>query len=349
MNPADRSDAPGAAGAGSFARRKLMGILSGGWLAQACYAIVRLGVPDLLADGPRGAAELATATGADARVLHRLLRALAAAGVVRQVPPRMFALSPVGELLRTDAPGSAHLVALMHGDEVFRSFAEIMHTVRTGAPAFEHVYGKPFYAYLDEDPDAARTFNESMGDQPVPASLATVDFSATGVLVDVGGGNGALLAEVLGAHPTVRGVLLERPDAVGAARTRLAGAGLADRVSLVAGDFFAHVPPGGDAYVLARVLHNWNDEHATQLLRRVHGAMHGHGRLVVLEELLPDEGEIRPAGAAIVDLLMLVTLEGFDRTEAEYRDLLGKAGFDIVTVRRAAGQPGSGAIEATPR
>lgn len=333
-------------GASSLARRKLLGILSGGWLAQACYAVVKLGVPDLLAAGPRTADDLAAATGADTRALYRLLRALAGAGVLRQTGPRAFALSATGELLRSDAPGSTHLVALMHGEEVFRSFAEIMHTVRSGAPAFEKVYGRPFYDYLDDNPVVARTFNESMGGQPVPAGLSTCDLSGVGTLVDVGGGNGTLLTEALTAHPGLRGVLLERPDAVRAARARLAEAGLGDRVRLVEGSFFDAVPPGGDAYVLARVLHNWNDEHALEILRRVHAAMPPHARLVVLEELLPDAGST--GGGGLVDLLMLVTLEGFDRTEAEYRELLVKAGFDILTVRHDTGQHASGVIEAMP-
>ena len=334
----------------SFARRKLLGILSGSWLAQACYAIVRLGVPDLLADGPRGSDDLAAAVGADRRALHRVLRALAAAGVLRQTGAREFALGAVGDLLRTDAPGSAHLVALMQGEEVFRAFGEIVHTVRTGAPAFEKVYGRPFYAYLDDNPEAARTFNESMGGQGVPAALGAVDLAHVGTLVDVGGGTGALLAEVLRAHPQCGGVLLERPDAIARARAALATDGLADRVRFVEGDFFTEVPAGGDAYVLARILHNWADERALAILRRVHAAMPPHARLVVLEELLPD-GEAAtgtPAAAVMVDLLMLVTLEGYDRTEAEYRELLAEAGFDVLTVHRVHGA-GSGAIEAVRR
>ncbi|HET8658491.1 MAG TPA: methyltransferase [Micromonosporaceae bacterium] len=331
-------------GAGSLARRRLLGILSGAWLGQACYAVVKLGVPDLLAQGPRTVDDLAAATGAHPRVLHRLLRALAGAGVLRQADPGTFALSSTGELLRSDAPGSTHLVALMHGEEVFRSFAEIMHTVRTGTPAFEKVYGRSFYAYLDENPDAASTFVESMGDQPVPAGLSTCDLSGVGTLVDVGGGNGTLLAEALTAHPRMRGVLLERPDAVAAARARLGEAGLADRVRFVAGSFFDTVPAGGDAYVLARVLHNWNDEHALEILRRVHAAAPPGARLLVLEELLPDAD---PPPAGLGDLLMLVTLEGFDRTGAEYRELLVKAGFDVLAVRHVTGRQTGGVVEAT--
>jgi hypothetical protein len=349
MTTNEHAGAPraGSADRSGFAHRKLLGVLSGSWLAQACYAVVKVGVPDLLAEGPRTVDDLAAASGADAGVLYRLLRALAASGVFRQPAAQTFAHNQVSELLRTDAPGSAHLIALMHGEEVFRSFAEIMHTVHTGEPAFEHVYGMTFYRYLDANPEAARTFNEAMGDQGALPSLSTCDFTGVGTLVDVGGGNGALLAEVLAAHPSMRGVLIERPDALRRAHDRLTDAGLSDRVEFVEGDFFDSVPTGGDVYVLARVLHNWTDEHAVELLRRVHTAMRPAARLLVMENLLPDDDDAVTT-AALGDLLMLVTLEGRDRTDAEYRDLLVKAGFSVLDTRRAAGQPRSAVIEAVP-
>jgi hypothetical protein len=347
----------GRAGAGpgreGLARRRLQGLLSGTWLAQACYAVTKLGVPDLLAGGPRTAADLARSTGADPGTLYRLLRALASAGVFRPAAPGAFALNPVSELLRSDAPGSARELVLLQGEEVFRSFAEIMYTVRSGAPAFENVHGQPFYSYLDGHPAAARVFTESMGGQQVPAALSTCDFSGVRRVVDVGGGNAALLIEVLSARPGLRAILLERPEAVSRARARLAAAGLAGRADVVEGSFFEQVPAGGDAYVLCRVLHNWTDEHAAQILHRVHDAMCPGGRLFVLEEFLPDpadpgsgQGPV-PAAAGLVDLLMLVTLEGRDRTAAEYTDLVAMAGFHQIAVRRAAAAHSSGVLEAT--
>jgi hypothetical protein len=307
------------------ARRKLLGVLSGSWLAQACYAMVKLDVPDLLAAGPRTADDLAAASGADARVLHRLLRALATAGMLRQPSPGEFALNSVSELLRSDVPGSARGAALTQGEEVFRSFAEIMHTVRTGAPAFDKVYGQPFYAYLDANPETARLFGEGMGGHPVPPALSTCDFTGVGTLVDVGGGNGALLADALARYPAMRGVLLERPEALRQARSRLSE--VDGRVEFVEGSFFAAVPAGGDAYVLARVLHNWNDERALEILRRVRVAMTPTARLLVLEEF------VDASGPGLVDLLMLVTMEGYERTAAEYRELLTAGGFDVTDTR----------------
>lgn len=330
-----------------FARRKLLGILSGSLPAQGCYALAKLGVADLLADGPRPVRELAAACGADPQALGRLLRALASMGLFRQTAPDTYALTSVTELLRSEVPGSLRHTAVMHGEEVFRSFAEIMHTVHTGQPAFDKVHGRTFYDHLAEYPDTAATFAAAMGSERVPAVLAECDLSGVGTVVDVGGGDGGLLAELLAAHPDLHGVLLELPDAVRAARKRLADAGVADRVDLVEGDFFDRVPTGGDAYVLARVLHNWTDEHAEVVLRRVAAAMGGSGRLLVIEKLLPDE----PGSAAtgLVDLLMLGMLEGRDRTEAEYTALLDGAGLEVVAVRPAPDSVGESVLEAAPR
>jgi hypothetical protein len=315
-----------------FARRKLLGMLSGSWLAQACYAVVALGVPDLLAAGPRTADDLAAATGAQPRVLARLMRALAAAGVFKQTPTMEYELTSVGTLLRSDVDASVAPVALMHGDQVFRAFADIMHTVRTGEPAFAHVYGLPFYDYLDAHPDAAAIFNASMGDQPTPTGFTDVDLTSVRHLVDIGGGNGALLDDVLARYPQMNGTLVERADAIAAAADRFDASGATERVTLVEGDFFAGVPAGADAYVLSRVLHNWNDEHVLDILAQVYFSAEPGARLYVLEEILPDDS---PA-AGMVDLLMLVTLEGFDRTGVEYSALLVKAGFTVTSVHDSA-------------
>jgi O-methyltransferase domain/Dimerisation domain len=334
----------------SFARRKLLGIVSGGVLAQCCYALAKLGVPDLLAGGPRSVAELAAACGAQEQVLHRMLRGLTSMGLFRRTGPQTYALTSVSELLRSDMPGSLRSTAVIHGEEVLRSLAEIMYTMRTGEPAFGKVHGEPFYTYLAGHPDAAATFAEAMGSQRVPAALAGCDLTGVSTLVDLGGGDGGLVAEFLGSHPGSRAVLADLPDAIRAARAKLTDAGLADRVDLVEGSFFDQVPAGGDAYVLARVLHNWSDEHAETLLARVHGAMAPGARLIVLEEFLPEEGdEGGPASAGMVDLLMLVMLEGHDRTEAGYRALLDRTGFEVAIVRPATGAGQQSAIEAVRR
>ncbi|WP_147339597.1 methyltransferase [Actinomadura spongiicola] len=317
---------------GGVDRMVLLSVLSGSWLAQAGYAMAKLGVADLLDDGPRTADDLAAACGAHPEALHRMLRALAAVGLFEEPGPRTFGLTDASALLRSDAARSARLGAIMYGEEVFRSFAEIMHTARTGRPAFDKAYGMGFYEYLDADAEASRRFNAAMGGlRETPAVLAASHcLDGVRTLVDVGGGTGNLLADTLRAHPGMRGVLLELPEAVRQARGRLAGAGpgVLDRVELVEGSFFDQVPSGGDLYVLARCLHNWSDDEAVRILRTVRAAMEPGGRLVILEKLIPEGHGFSPA--KLVDLLMLVMVTGRDRTEAEYRDLLDRSGFEMV-------------------
>jgi hypothetical protein len=264
-------------------------------------------------------------------------------GLFRRTEPDTYELTSTSQLLRSEVAGSLRQTAILHGEEINRSFAEITHTVHTGQPAFAKVHGMPFYDYLGEHPEVADSFAEAMGSEPVPAALAGCDLSAAGTVVDVGGGNGGLLAEILTAHQDLRGVLLELPDAVRAAQARLTEAGVADRVSFVEGSFFEGVPGGEDVYVLARVLHNWTDENAELILHRVASAMlPNSSRLIVLERLVPEE----TAAAGMVDLLMLGMLEGHDRTEAEYLTLLDKAGFEVSVTRKG---PAECAIEAVRR
>jgi hypothetical protein len=332
--------------AGGFARRKLLGILSSSWVAQCCYAVAKLGVPDLLADGPRSVDDLAELCGADPDALARLLRGMASIGLFRRTAPRTYALTSVTECLRSDVPHSLRQMAVLDGEEVFRSFADILHTMRTGAPAFDMIYGEPFYDYLNANHEVAATFAEAMNANQVPTALASCDLSDVGTLVDVGGGSGGLLTEVLTAHPAMRGVLLELPEAVRQAAKLLAEAELADRVELVEGSFFDAVPAGGDTYVLARVLHNWADEKALQILRQVRAAMAPGARLVVFEQLVPEEDSDPDAASGMVDLLMLVLLEGHDRTEEHYRGLLTEAGFVLDTVHHGTGPSADSALVA---
>jgi SAM-dependent methyltransferase len=320
-----------------FAERKLLGILSATWLAQAVYVATKLAVPDLLADGPRTTGDLAAASGADPTALRRVLDTLAAAGVLRAAGDDSYSLSSVSELLRTGAPGGGREIALLQGNEVFRSFAEIEYTVRSGRPAFEKVFGQPFYDYLATDPEVASAFHGPMAAQPPPAHLSDVDLTTARTLIDLGGGTGALLAEALDANPHLRGVLVELPTAAAVARERLAPYG--DRVQVLAGDIFAAVPVGADVYTLCRVLHNWPDDACIDLLTRIRAVIAPAGRVLVLERQLDPAGPGTLA-TRLADLLMLVTTTGRDRTTAEYGGLLAAAGFAVTTNR-------PGLIEAT--
>lgn len=326
-------------------------LLSATWIAQSCYALAKLGVPDLLADGPKSVAELADLTGSDRRALGRVLRALSPAGVVAPGPApaaeEQYELTPLGELLRTGVSRSSHDAAVMFGEEVFRSFAEIGYTLRTGKPAFEKVHGASFYDYLADNPQAASTFAAAMGDGPVPVALATCDLSGLRRIVDVGGGNGGLLAKVLRAQPQATGVLVELPPAIKQARERLSAAGLADRVEFAEGSFFGPIPSDGDVYVLSRVLHNWDDAEAVSLLRGIRAAIPAGARLLIFETLLSPAMQQSSA----IDLLILLMLPGSDRTLAEYTGLLDQAGFEIKAVRSGPlkSRQSESVIEAVPK
>ncbi|MGY0235900.1 methyltransferase [Longispora urticae] len=306
-------------------RGRLISILQGPWVAQACYALAKLEVPDLLADGPRHVKELAAACGAHPQALHRLLRALVFVDLLEQPEPDTFALTPVTELLRRNTPTTMHGTAIIYGEDVYRSFAEIMHPLLEGRPGFEKITGKSVYDHLDADADAARTWNASMSRNRIPDVISSCDFSTATTVVDVGGGTGRLLAQVLTDNPHLRGTLLELSTAVDQAAELIAAQGLTDRVDLVKGSFFDTVPTGGDVYVLARCLHNWNDDNALRILRQVHAAMKADSRLLVVEDLTTDD-------VSLIDLLMLVQLEGHDRTREQYTNLLTRAGFHIQQV-----------------
>ena len=325
------------AGDSDYFRKRMLGVLCATWTAQACSVLAVLGLPDRMAAGARTSAELAAAANLDRVALKRLLVALADAGILRQTAADHFELSPVGEYLRSDVPGSVHGTAVLYGDEIYRSFDGLLDTVRTGRPAFTDRYGQPFYDYLGGHPELAATFNAAMSAVPEPPPTATDLFDGARTVVDVGGGDGKLLAQTLSRHPELHGVLVELPEAAARAAGLLAEAGVLDRVRIVAGSFFDHVPADGDVYVLRRVLHNWNDENARRLLVRVRAAMPSGARLLVLEALLPAAPEASSAGAGawaaprnrIVDLLMLVLMEGRDRTVGEYTALLLDSGFTV--------------------
>jgi SAM-dependent methyltransferase len=337
------------AGDSEYFRRRMLGMLCATWTAQACSVLAVLGLPDRIAAGARTTRELAAAADVDPVALHRLLAALADAGVLRQTASDRFELSQMGEYLRSDVPGSVHGSAVLYGGEIYQSFGGLLDTVRTGRPAFTGQFGQPFYEYLSGNPGLAASFNAAMSAAPEPLPPAAGLFDGARTIVDVGGGDGGLLAEALARRPEARGVLVELPGAAAQARERLAEAGVLDRVQIAAGSFFDHVPADGDLYVLRRVLHNWNDEDACRLLNRVRAAMHDGARLLVLEELLPAVPDKSSAAAGawaarrnrVVDLVMLVLMEGRDRTAEEYTALLTGSGFTVKSVTK-------GLIEAVP-
>jgi hypothetical protein len=306
--------------------------MTGYWTAQAVYVAAKLGLADLLRDGPRAPADLAAATQTHARSLHRLLRALASEGVFAEQPDGRFANTPLSECL-VSAPGSQRALAVMMGEEHFRAWGELLHSIRTGRCAFEHVYGQNVFAYLGQHPEQGAIFDEAMTGvhgMETSAMLDAYDFTGVNVLVDVGGGNGRTLAGVLRRFPSLRGVLFDLPPVVERARKELSAAGVTDRCQVLAGDFFQAVPPGGDAYMMRHIIHDWDDDRSRIILRNCRAVMPAHGKLLVVEAVIPPGND--PNWGKLLDLNMLVMPGGLERTEAEYRDLFAATGFTLTRV-----------------
>ncbi len=310
----------------------LISMTSSHWITQAVYVAAKLGLADLLADGSRSSTQLADATDTHTGSLHRLLRFLAILGVFEQVESDRFALTPIGELLRADVPGSGRSLAIFRGEESYQAWGDLLHTVKTGEQAFARAIGAPVFEYLVEHPERAQIFNNAMTSDPsiVEGISTAYDLSQFEVVVDVGGGNGTLLASVLSAHPHLRGVLFDRPQVIEAARDNPAVKTVANRCELVAGDFFTSVPAGGDAYVLSRVLHDWDDQNCLKILRQCRISIPPHAKLLIVEPILEDQARFSYVQG--FDVNMMVMAGGRGRTENEFRKLLKTAAFQLVRV-----------------
>jgi len=317
---------------------ELMQMLMGFRTSQAIQVAATLRIPDLLADGPRSSAELAGPAGADGPALHRLLRALAAVGVFEEDDDGRFSLTPLSERLRSDVPGSVRGWALLIGRPYFwRSWGNLEHSIRTGENAFRALHGTDVWDWRSREPEESEIFDGAMKAMTGAANEAILDaydFGRFATIVDVGGGNGGLLAAVLARHPAVRGVLFDQPHVVDKAGVVLAP--VAERAEVVAGDFFGSVPDGADAYLLKMIVHDWEDEEAAAILARCREAMAPDARVLVIDRILgpPNEG----AEGKFSDLNMLVMPGGRERTEAEFASLFEGAGLRLLrTVPTAAG------------
>jgi SAM-dependent methyltransferase len=320
-------------------RTRLHGMISGHMVSQILSVTASLGIADLLGAGEASVAALAKATETHHRSLARLLRALAAWGILEETQPGCFKLTAFGAPLRTDVPGSLRSLALVHcGEPVWRSWGDLLHTVRTGQTAFEHVFGMNSFQYASLRPDRVAIFDEYMAaltHRSIAAILASHDFSQYRHIVDVGGGNGALLSRILAAVPQAEGCIFDTPAGVKGAKQRLEQAGVVDRCRITTGDFFEAVPEAADAYILKSVLHDWDDDQALMILENCRRAMHPDGVLLIVERLLPERINRCDAHREItmMDMHMLVVPGGRERTIAEYAALCAAAWLEPIGVR----------------
>jgi predicted O-methyltransferase YrrM len=313
----------------------LLGLIGGYRISQLVRTAALLNICDRLAAGPRDAADLAAEARAESRLLHRLLRALAGVGVLEEGPDGRFTNTEMGELLRTDVPGSAAGVAAgVLQDNVWKAWGELPRGVVEGATPHMLGNGATFWEVLARDSESSARFNAHMVSQTqafVPQLLDAFDFSRSRTVIDVGGGNGALIAAILSEHPALRGVLFDRDTGLAGADEFLRRRGVADRCTTVTGNFFESVPAGADTYLLRFVLHDWDDEHAAQILRAVRRAMSPGTQLIVIDHLLPERADRSPdsRAALLIDMHMYVLFGARERTEREMRAMLDAAGFRV--------------------
>ena len=309
----------------------MMEMIVGTWLSQAITVAAELGVADALAAGPMTIDELAEAVGANSDALSRLLRALIGRGIFRRRHDGRYELNSLARTLCSDAEASMAAAAQFYGSREQRDrWTLLADSIRTGRSVVPTLHGKEGFDFFAEDPQHADLFNRTMASisRLTDASVAAgYDFGGYPTIVDVGGGHGLLLATILTATPGVTGVLYDLPDVVSTVSKILGYTRLADRVRIETGSFFDEVPAGGDAYVLKNILHDWPDEKAVQILRNVHAAAGRHATILLVELVIPDHDRDFPGKWA--DLEMLLNLGARERTAAEYRNLLGQAGFEM--------------------
>jgi predicted O-methyltransferase YrrM len=263
-----------------------------------------------------------------------VLRGLASVGVFAEDSQGRFVSTPVTETLSRDAPGSLRAFAMAElGQEHFKAWGNLLHSVRTGEIAFDNHFGQPVWEYYAQNPEDAEVFNDAMTGMTEMVNAAVVpayDFSGFGKIVDIGGGHGALLAAILKANPAARGVLFDLPHVAEGAAARFAAEGVSDRCEVVSGDFFKAVTPGADAYVMKFILHDWDDEKSVAIMKNIRRAMKDGGRVIVIENIVP-EGNT-PSFAKFIDINMLVMTGGRERTEKEFADHFAAAGFRLTRV-----------------
>ncbi len=314
---------------------ELLQLIVGKWVNQAVYAAAELGIADRLKDGPRPSTEVARDCGANDDAIYRLMRALANLGVLEERDGRAFALTPLGQFLRSDVPGSLRGYARFVGYEPsWRAWGHMVHSVRSGEPGFERAFGEHLFDWYAKHLDESAVFDEAMTGISTVESAAVAeafDFSGIATLADIGGGRGYLLATILERNPTMKGILFDLPHVVAGAPPLLREHGVAERVRVESGSFFEIAPRDADAVIMKHIIHDWNDKDSLRILQTCHRTLSKGGRLLVVEAVVPPPGQ--PGWAKLLDLEMLIlTPRGRERTEEEFANLFAAAGFRLTRV-----------------
>lgn len=316
--------------------QQVMQLATGLVLTAALRPIVKLKIADLLAGGPLPVAELARQTGSNEDALYRVMRLLTSTGLFVESPSRVFASTPLSDLMRADVPGSLRDMILWIGNSFhFKVWSDMAYSVETGKPAVEHVYGKPCFDAIFGDPEIAYDFNSAMtcfSQQIAPAVLEVYDFSGIGTLMDVAGGHGAILCEILSRYPTMKAILFDMPNVTQEATCHICSLKMDHRCETMSGDFFENIPAGADAYYMQHIIHDWDDERSLKILGNCRRALEGRkdGRLLVVDSVVPENSD--PHVSKWLDLEMLLMPGGRERTRGEWDALFAKAGFEITRI-----------------
>jgi hypothetical protein len=314
---------------------QMLEMLYGALATQMISVAAELGIADLVAAEPRPVDYLAASSAADAGSLYRLLRALAGLGVFREVDPGVFGLTPLASTLRSGVKGSMKELAQDVGGRTrLLAYSELSHSVRTGKPAFDRAHGTSMWSYLQAHPEEVALFGKAMGNLASEAhatAFGAYDLSDVEHLVDVGGGEGYLIAAVLPHYPNLKATVFDEPHVVGGAAEVFARAGIADRAEAAGGDVFQSVPEGGDLYVLSSILFSYEDDEARTILTNIRRAMHPAGKVLVLEPILPEGNEPHPG--KLLDVTQLALHRGGVRSRAEFEALFSAAGLRLAEVR----------------
>jgi SAM-dependent methyltransferase len=303
------------------------------WLSQAIYVAAKLGIADLLRNGPQSCVALATSTGSDAPSLFRLMRALSSVGIFAHLGRGHFALSRLAERLQTGVHGSLRAMVITIGEIHYQACGSLLHSVQTGSPAFNTVFGASLFDYLQQNTDAADAFNQGMANVSsllAYAVLMAYDFAGISSIVDVGGGQGKLLEKILQFNPDITGTVFDTASTIEGAQQGFGGDVRKRRCSYVVGDFFTSVPQGADAYLLCGVIHDWDDRRALRILRNCRRAMTEKGRLLIVDMVVPDTDAT--SFSKLLDLNMLAMTGGRERTQAEFRALLDAADYKLTRI-----------------
>jgi hypothetical protein len=308
---------------------KMYELISGYWVACSIHAVARLDIADLLSNGPKTLSELALASHSDQKSLYRLLRAVTSVGIFEEQADGTFILNDLGSTLLSDVPGSAKPWALANLGEHYPAFGELTYGVQTGKVPFDHVHGVSLWDYYKQHPEAGVNLMKAMAGisgAVLKGIIDAFDFTPYATIVDIGGGNGAMLFAVLNSSPKSKGIVFDEPYVVEATMKQIPES-LKDRCTVSGGSFFEEIPANADLYMTKWVVHDWNDDEAIALLKVCHKAMPVGGKLLIIDAVIPDDALNRPHAGKLLDINVMAMATGKERTFNEFKNLLEKAGL----------------------